>query len=408
MRFRDYVFGNSRVCALRRNVLIVGVSRLLSMSFCISLPTIALFWTENDLSLGDIYVLQIWFAATWALCEIATGRFADRFGRALALQIAALFMLLGGVIYACGSEFGVFVAAELALALGLALMSGADEALLYDSLKEGQIEREFTGVWAKIQANGFWFQAVGGIGGGLLATFDARGPMYLVAALLALNFGLTFALTEPRHAQEDVILSNIAAIRKSLVVMLASSSRLRLLTLFPTLVLAFNQPALWMYTLYLKSGGIGVQYLGLVFAGFHVFAALSARIAAGINTARRGTLWMTIPMLAVAATYFAMGAYVGHWAWLLILPQQWARSFTRTVFADEINVSIPSAIRATALSVRNMMFQLWYLAAMIPCALWSDSLGIHRMAIVLGLTLLVVGSALLLGHRGTLSAHTAR
>jgi len=70
------------------------------------------------------------------LLEIPTGTVADFLGRKVSLILGCMIGAVGVLIYASYPRFLVFLLAEVILAVSYTLISGADEALVYDSLKE--------------------------------------------------------------------------------------------------------------------------------------------------------------------------------------------------------------------------------------------------------------------------------
>jgi len=73
------------------------------------------------------------------VAEVPTGAVADYLGRKHSLFAGSILFGIGMIVYGITPSFVNFLLAEFILAIGCALISGADEALLYDSLKqEGQ------------------------------------------------------------------------------------------------------------------------------------------------------------------------------------------------------------------------------------------------------------------------------
>jgi hypothetical protein len=84
----------------------------------------------------------------------------------------------------------------------------------------------------------------------------------------------------------------------------------------------------------------------------------------------------------------------GQLVWLVLIPQQIARSLSGSLFSQTINDAIPDRVRATALSVKNSMRVVLYVAALTPWWLGVESLGRHGMFCV-NLAILSVGAVVL-------------
>ena len=84
----------------------------------------------------EIMGLQAIFGLVIALLEFPSGYLADRVGYRSALLLGALGSLAGWTAHATATSFWTVAGAEVLLAAGLSLISGADTALLYESLAE--------------------------------------------------------------------------------------------------------------------------------------------------------------------------------------------------------------------------------------------------------------------------------
>ena len=108
--------------------------------FMVAMPIIVLFFQEHGLSLMQVMILQSVYSLTVAVTEIPSGYFADFFGRKNSIILSSFFMFLGYLIFSNYSGFEIFIFAEILVAIGGSLMSGADSAIMYDTLLE--IKRE--------------------------------------------------------------------------------------------------------------------------------------------------------------------------------------------------------------------------------------------------------------------------
>ena len=74
------------------------------------------------------------------MLEIPTGVIADRFGRKTSMILGSLVLSIAALIYGSIPHFYNFLFSEFLFAVGITLISGADKAILYDSLKENNQE----------------------------------------------------------------------------------------------------------------------------------------------------------------------------------------------------------------------------------------------------------------------------
>mgnify|MGYP001623115504 CR=1 FL=1 len=99
------------------------------------MPIIVLFYEENGLGLKDIFLLKSVYSIVLVSLDIPTGYLADAWGCIVAFG--------GYICYSLSSTFYAFFIAEILLGIGQSLVSGADSALLYDTMLHYDRENEY-------------------------------------------------------------------------------------------------------------------------------------------------------------------------------------------------------------------------------------------------------------------------
>ena len=99
------------------------------------IPVVVLFWMANGLNLTEVMILQSVFSIIIVVLELPTGYFADLYGRKTSLVIGSLTLFFGIIIYSFGHNFFQFLIAEILWGISASFLSGANLALLYDTLK---------------------------------------------------------------------------------------------------------------------------------------------------------------------------------------------------------------------------------------------------------------------------------
>jgi MFS family permease len=164
------------------------------------MPVIVLFWQENGLDPFDIYLLQGLFAVAVVLLEVPTGMIADRLGKRASLIAAAGLIAVGMVVYSVSSSFALFLSAEVVLAVGVALVSGADSALLYDTLHRLGRQNDFRRLEGNARGMQMASIALFTILGGFVGEISYRATIWLsgLGPLLALVVAIGFVEANPR------------------------------------------------------------------------------------------------------------------------------------------------------------------------------------------------------------------
>jgi MFS family permease len=120
-------------------------------------PVYALLFLDYGLTLAQFGILNGIWAATIVLLEVPSGALADTLGRRNLLIVAGICMLLEMavlLVVPIGAShwlFSFFVLNRVLSGAAEAAASGADEALVYDSLKAADLEGEWGLVLERVQ-----------------------------------------------------------------------------------------------------------------------------------------------------------------------------------------------------------------------------------------------------------------
>ena len=161
------------------------------------MPIIVLFYKGNGLTMQDIFTLQAVYSVTLMLLEIPTGYFADVAGRRKSLLLGSFLGTIGYLVYCISDGFSGFVVAETLLGIGVSLVSGADSAMLYDTLAACKMEEKYLRFEGRITSTGNFAEAFAGITGGLLAVISLRTPFYFQAIVASVAIPAALMLREP-------------------------------------------------------------------------------------------------------------------------------------------------------------------------------------------------------------------
>ncbi len=390
--------------SMNRGLLIAA--RCVGAGFAAGTPGITALWRDRGLSTGDFYLLEILFAIALIVLEVATGRFADRFGEVRTMKLGFVALALGAFTYAEASGFTGFLFGEVTVALGLALISGTDESLMFRSNAALGQEKAHQRWWTFSVGAAFVSAALFAIVGAHLSDIDLAAPYLFCGGIEVLGLMLCFALVDPPQGPKNQGDLQRGTLREAVSAIVLSSSHIRWMAIAPGFVAGINQTFLWMYPEYLAECGIDLAESGFVFALFNLVAGATAIGLRGITDTRRSVLIFFTLICALAGSTVGLVTMVGGLAWLLILPQQMVRSISGALFSSDINEAIPEAVRVTALSIRNALRVLLYVTAMVPWWLGVDHLGrtamfsVNLAVLILGATILWITSPSVLRAKG--------
>ena len=366
--------------------------KLFICSFAFSISTIVLLWEQNGLTLSDVFLLQAIFSLTSAAVEVPTGYFADSMGRKTSMMIGALLLCIGAGMYCFISTFTFFLIAEVLLAIGMSLTSGADEALVHDSLLELERESEFGAIWGKINLSIFFGLSVFAALGGIVSVYWIRLPSYLAFAGMCYLLFVIFGLIEP---YKEKIASKHSSFREILNISrfcFLENKRVRWLILFPAILLACVQSSFWLYQPYFIAVNISQVYFGCIYAFFNIVAGIGSwRIAKYLFSKNEKNIAGLFVFLT-AISFVLLSKYASLYSFLFAGLHQVVRGATPVIFSTHLNKEVSSEKRATILSIRSMASKLVYALILFPLNVYGDSLGVFKTYACLAVITMCIGS----------------
>ena len=312
------------------------------------------------------------------LAEVPTGAVADRWGRRVSLLLGAVTTTIAMFAFGLADTLPLILGSYMLWATAFTFTSGADAALLYDTLRPLRRERDFeriAGRGAALSAAGVLAATLAGgpVAGavGMQATiFLSAGTMALLAATAALFH------EPPHHVTGAAPVSYLRGIREAGRTIRQRPAVLALmplggvLTTCPMVMIILIQPFLlshdftvgWEFSLLQVP-----MWLGSVLGGLLAFRLL-----------RLGGTPGALAIVALLATIGFAGAaawdHIGALAFIALIPL--ARSVTGPLTIGYINHRVPSDQRATVLSLNLMVYSVALVPIMPILGLVADRLDL--------------------------------
>ncbi len=345
--------------------------------FLLIMPILVLFYQENGLSLTQILLIQSAFALTIVFCEIPSGYFADRYGRKKSIVIGAILATLGIWIYAFSSDFYSFLVAEIIMGVGSSFISGADTALIYDTLLTLKKTDQFKSIEGKRQTIQSFSEGSAAIFGGLLAVISLRTPIVANAAILSLSIPIVLSLKEPPRAKNLRQKSHLQHITELTKYLGQDYSGLRWLITYAGVLGSGTLLITWLYQPYMKLVGLPLAYFGVAWAILNVSVGIFSHRAEWIeNKLGKRTALAIFPALFISATILLF-LFPRIEILIILLIIQFIRGISSPLISAYINNRTDSENRATILSAKNFFGRLIF-AGLAP--------AIGRVADIFSLT----------------------
>lgn len=332
-------------------------------------PVLALFYFERGINETELVLILMFWSGSVLLGEIPTGVFADRFGAKRSFLMGSFIKLISVGVLIFAHEPWMFFLASALNGFSVTFFSGADEALLYESLKQSKDEDKMDSVMGKIQSANFLTLTVTVLMGSYLAK-DLQESQFILLLLLSLiaqlgELVLVLFVKEPpkmEFSKENPfqhVGEGMRVIRKTP----------QLLWMFLNLTIVFI-PAAVIFDNFdpvlLTGAGIPVVWIGVLYS-------IAALLGFG---ASRSIGWMTRRFSAVLLMHVTGGIAVvslvavsqfGSTLWVVLTGfflLRFVRAVRYPIYSKLSNEYIPSHVRATTISLLSVLDSVFDLVIM--------------------------------------------
>ncbi|WP_179395949.1 MFS transporter [Lacticaseibacillus absianus] len=338
---------------------------------------------QRGLSLMQIGLCESIFHVASFGFEVPSGVLADRFTYRRMLALSRLAALAASAMMLATGGFWWFAVSFVLSAWSYNLQSGTLEALLYESLKQTGETGRWPRVTSRLNTVIELAASSGLLLGGAMVHWHFEWTYVIACGLAVLALGACLALQEPvAHRISEH--QTIGRIVRTATQVLRHDRHLRRLMAYDAVFSAVSST----YYYYFQDVMVRRHFSGVVITALLLAASLTAigviqgsarvatwprrRVAVGLLSVMAAclllTAWGTSPVLA--------GVYLAVYALGALLPP---------VFTVYYNAAIPSAQRATLLSVASLLYSV-VMIGLFPLVGW----GIDRFGFTLTFTLIGV------------------
>lgn len=372
--------------------------------FQLWVPIWVVYLTEyRGLSLTQVTLMESAFTLVIVASEMPTGAFADRWGRKLSLQLSALLLTVAIFLFGIAASFPVLFVSYIAWALSASFRSGADQALLYDTLLALGRNGEYQTLLGRLRSTNMAAHLLATIlGAPLAAATDLALPIVASSVFGFLALLTSFRFVEPAPAQQRHRQAYAALLLHGARDVLGRPSLLWLA--LHTIVLAaalypvniFVQPFLAHHHIPVSAFVFFLlprQLLGLLMPLYAAWA--TARL--GYVGVLAGTF---VGSTAACALLTGLDTV---WAYPAFLLTAAATGLAEPVHSDYMNQRLPSERRATALSFERMLRSLLSAATLPLGGRLADQWGMPAtFGAAAAFSALLGGTSLFLWYRAHL------
>ncbi len=364
------------------NIPLLNIFAALKMAL-LPMAIITLFWKDQiGLSLAEILLLQAIFSLATLLMEFPSGYLSDRLGYRFALNLACLFGITGWTTYTLAGSFAGVLAAEIQLGISYAFISGADSALLYETLHHAGREEEYARYDGRMTAWAQVGEAGGAIGAGAMYAWFPLLPFFLQIGIWALALVICRRLKEipfaPRqtssHLREAL---NIA--RKALL----QRPGLRYSILLAALLGLASFYPVWLIQPFMQSLNVPLAWFGPIWAAANLCVSFGSILSHRIqyHLGARGTALLLLVLICAGYAGLAFSQVV--WGFVFYFLLTVMRGIQGPFLRLALQKQSERHERASILSLKSLVFRLGFVITGPLVGLMADRAGLSLCFLML-------------------------
>lgn len=348
--------------------------------FLVIVPILVPFWKSLGLSMQEILEIQGIFGLSVALFEIPTGYVADLWSRKASVCIGTFIAGCGFSMVPFATTYETILIYEVVIGLGCSLISGADISLVYDSIKDDPNRLKHV---ASLSTWALMGEAIAGITASILILWSFQPVLWAQVLAGWAPFFISLFYVEPpiERMKQTSHFANFSAVLRYIFLEEQVTRRIFINAVMWGLS---SFCVVWLLQPYWEEHNVPITYFGFIWSGL-MFVAAGASSATHSIERRWGapSVLVTLSLSAVVG-YFAM-AYSHGWLGVAAGALFYInRGLASVMFTDAFNWKIPSSFRATANSMRSLVFRLSYVG-IGPATGWLiDAKGLSTTLAVMG------------------------
>ncbi len=345
-------------------------------------PVLTPFMISKGLNYTQIMMLQSVAAVTKILFEVPTGVVADKVSRKLSLFLSGLFLMAGLLIYIIFDYFAVLALAEVIMAVGCTLNSGADSALLYETLKGTEYEKNYSKYEAKSVGNVFLGQGIFSVLSSVFYTLNKNIPFAIsIIFMLAASISSMFLAEPEREKSGGSYIVHIIENTKNIF----KSKTIIWLTIFAICFGCSNMIGFWLYEPLFKAVNIPVTIYGLIFLGLNLVASFSAGLYSKCFSGSNSISSLIVLSMLMFVSFIIPGLFMNILIVPIIFVQQIFRALYGPIMCFAVNENTEDRHRATMISTISLLSNLTYAASLPFIGMVLDGSGPKTVYLTIGI-----------------------
>ena len=313
-------------------------------SFLLLNPIWVIYLLRIGYSLYYVTILDVIFYLTIVLVSLPLGRVTDRIGKKKALMISSVTTGIGIILFGIFTSFLGITLSYILWGIGVAINSSALESLTYDYSKSHNLK--YLEIYGAVNFLASLSVAVASIVGGFIGQFFGLKVVIIITGIIVIISTVNTLKIKEKVTANKAVSGGIGywkfikerRVFSLLVIRIA-------LILDINMMIIFKQP-------YYEEMGIGTAIIGIIFFIDVLLRGISSLYTQKLSFIAKDRFnSMLFFTSAIFFTIFIPGIMENYLAIFFLILNSVIFGFYSNILSEEVNVLIPTEIRATVLSV---------------------------------------------------------
>lgn len=350
------------VMRIKRNLRLIDIYTIGMNIICIFPVIIPYYRDEIGIGFREFLIGEACFAATIILLDVPAGWISDMWQRKRTQALGYFFLVLGYSCLLIAHSFALAVAAQMIIGVGISLVNGTNQSILYESLLSVKKEGEYRRREGRRQAMCFYTAGAAGIVGGFIYTVDHHLPIIIQVISLIVGLIATCMLDEPERHRQTPERHPVMDILTTIKYALHGHKEIGFIIMFAASLFCSTKLIMWSQQPYYMALKIPEAYYGCLTAiGFLLGGAsshMSHLLDGKIGPYKAlGILWAFALVICVGA-----GLHLGwHGVALLMFGGTCIFGMASPRVSEVINRNVDSARRATVISTQSLLVSVFFI-----------------------------------------------
>ena len=348
-------------------------------------PVLIFYLQHNGMSFLQIGIITSSMLISTLLFEVPTGAFADLYGRKKSINTGLFLFILGALIIVLSKDIIGFILSSVFFGIGQAFLSGAWDALLYDSMKLCNLEKNYLKTTSMQHATFLVFFTVSMFFSPMVYIINKKYPIFISIFFYIIIFLFSLSLFEERIKNNKFSVKDHSIQMKKGFKYVMKHKIIIWMILFGTIAFSVEQidknitwaPYFLEKGLTMKQFGPMAAISVIINAIFLMFShSIERRLKEKKSLIILSVIWITMFFLMYLTrnfTFVLFGALFG--SFLAIKLQ---------ILNSAFNHHLHKKIRATVISIYSMVYSVVATIVMIGTGKLIDVTNLHKSILVIG------------------------